>query len=493
MLLNKRGFSFKLSSLVLIIFFSIQLCSCKKELTSGDSSLFNYALIPNVELIEIAKDIEADTCHNLGKTLILQNGNPLWDKAISIVLASSNQTIAKKLNSIRINTGKNEPESDKQWIIPFTKDNKKVHSVLIAEKHNGNLRYNLISENSIKKYKYKSTQERINKQVILFAKISNLVYGQLNFPSLRIGDFNLDIHKIQNIDGKYHKGEMGNGNLFLKLQSETTNNVAPNDAVYSEFCVSSNRNCYCPPSYTSCDMCGGCLVTDCIGYWVYNETLLPAGGGGGGSSSSGGGGGTSEIIPDPFVLGDFNDADNTFRDDDTPITFDANSDPWLTIGLVIPISKFVLYDYRNCLDLARDQIGMANVTDLGYGSAFKTYTEQAGVNSTEAKNGVDYIISKLKAGKPVMVAVDNRPGTPSSLNSDNSTDHFVTIVGSGQDAGGIFFRFFDNATNNQTKGASPNNKLYYNSSTGMISGHSDANGQPPAYHDYMVTQIRKNK
>ncbi|MDP1764841.1 MAG: hypothetical protein Q8L07_13240 [Sediminibacterium sp.] len=113
MLLNKRGFSFKLSSLVLIIFFSIQLCSCKKELTSGDSSLFNYALIPNVELIEIAKDIEADTCHNLGKTLILQNGNPLWDKAISIVLASSNQTIAKKLNSIRINTGKNEPESDK--------------------------------------------------------------------------------------------------------------------------------------------------------------------------------------------------------------------------------------------------------------------------------------------------------------------------------------------------------------------------------------------
>lgn len=315
MFLSKNFYSFKLSSLVLITFFSIQLCSCKKELASGNNSLFTLCVNP--ELIEIAKDIEADTCHSLGKALILQNGNSLWDKAISIVLASSNQTnYSKKSNSIGINTGKNEPESDKQWIIPFTKNNKKVHSVLIAEKHNGKLRYNLISENSIKKYKYKSTQERINKQVILFAKISNLVYGQSNFPSLRIGDFNLDIHKIQNIDSKYHKGEMGNGNLFLKLQSETTNNVAPNDAVYSEFCVSSNRNCYCPSSYTSCDMCGGCLVTDCIGYWVYDETLLPAGGGGGGSSSSGGGGGSPMYDPyaDSYLgdgLMDDDDNDNT--------------------------------------------------------------------------------------------------------------------------------------------------------------------------------------
>ena len=63
-------------------------------------------------------------------------------------------------------------------------------------------------------------------------------------------------------------------------------------------------------------MCGGCLVTDCIGYWVYDETLLPAGGGGGGSSSSGGGGGSPMYDPyaDSYLgdgLMDDDDNDNT--------------------------------------------------------------------------------------------------------------------------------------------------------------------------------------
>jgi|GEM_PF-2522898 hypothetical protein len=223
-------------------------------------------------------------------------------------------------------------------------------------------------------------------------------------------------------------------------------------------------------------------------YWWSNYSVpsgVPSGGPGVGSFT--------EIYPDPTILGNFDDGDNTFRDDNnTTITFDANTDAWPTISSVLSRAQFVPYDYRNCLVLAQEQIGKANVTDLGYGSAFKTYTEQAGVNATEAKSGVEYIISKLRNGKPVMVAVDNRPGTPSTSNNDGSTDHFITIVGAGSDAGGNYFTFFDNATNNEGKGTSTANKLYYNAQTGMISGHSDANGAPPVYHDYIVTQIRKN-
>lgn len=104
-----------------------------------------------------------------------------------------------------------------------------------------------------------------------------------------------------------------------------------------------------------------------------------------------------------------------------------------------------------------------------------------------------YIITKLQSGKPIIVGVDNLPGTPSTQNADGKTDYFIVIVGSGMDAHGKYFTFFDNATNLESKSCSSNNKLYYDDNTGIISGYSAANGAPPTYHDYTVTQIRKNK
>lgn len=78
--------------------------------------------------------------------------------------------------------------------------------------------------------------------------------------------------------------------------------------------------------------------------------------------------------------------------------------------------------------------------------------------------------------KPVIVGVDNRPGTPSSKNADGKTDHFITIDGTGQDSQGKYLTFYDNATNLTSKGCSSNNKLYYNENTGIITGFSAANG-----------------
>jgi hypothetical protein len=199
-----------------------------------------------------------------------------------------------------------------------------------------------------------------------------------------------------------------------------------------------------------------------------------------------------EIIPDSNEIGDFIDDPNIYEDDPMQITFNYDQDPWPTISNILSPSLFVIYDNRNCLDLVRAQIAKVGLRDLGYGSAFKVYDKNGGPYPINAKSGINYIISKLQIGKPVIVGIDNRPGTLSTLNSDGKTDHFVTIVGTGQDSQGVYLMFFDNGTNIVSKGTNLLNKLYFDSLTGRISGRSTV-PYANAFGDYIVTQIRKNQ
>jgi len=199
-----------------------------------------------------------------------------------------------------------------------------------------------------------------------------------------------------------------------------------------------------------------------------------------------------ELIPDPDYFGDFVDDPNVFEDDPTLISFNHNQDSWPSVSNVRASSHFVDFDGRNCLALAKAQIAKAGLTDLGYGSAYKIHDAAGGPYPAITKSGVEYVITKLKLGKPVIVGVDNRPGTPSTVNADGKTDHFVVIVGSGADSQGKYFTFFDNFTNVESKGTSALNKLYYNEITGIITGKSAA-PYANAYYDYIVTQVRKIK
>jgi hypothetical protein len=194
------------------------------------------------------------------------------------------------------------------------------------------------------------------------------------------------------------------------------------------------------------------------------------------------------------VLGNFVDDPNFFEDDNiTQIVFNFDQQIWPTISNVLSTNEFVGLDGRNCLQLAREQIGRRGLTDLGYGSAFKVYDSNGGPYPSVAKDGVNYIISKLQSGKPVIVGVDNRPGTPSTSNTDGKTDHFITIVGSGENSLGKYFTFFDNATSSSSSGTTPFSKLYYSASSGIISGPAFVNPNYSPYYAYRVTQIRKNK
>lgn len=101
------------------------------------------------------------------------------------------------------------------------------------------------------------------------------------------------------------------------------------------------------------------------------------------------------------------------------------------------------------------------------------------------------IFSALNNNTPVIVGVDVLPGSPNP-NTDNITDHFVTIVGMGRDGNGIYFRFFDNASGHVGQGANLGNKFYWNESTGKLSGQSQT---PYGLNNgiFTVTQIRKSK
>ena len=64
----------------------------------------------------------------------------------------------------------------------------------------------------------------------------------------------------------------------------------------------------------------------------------------------------------------------------------------------------------------------------------------------------------------------------------------------GSDVNGKYFTFYDNASGIASQGANPNNKLYYNSTTGKITGASQTSyAQNSSYYNYILTMIRKSK
>ncbi|WP_412468211.1 hypothetical protein [Pedobacter sp. KLB.chiD] len=215
----------------------------------------------------------------------------------------------------------------------------------------------------------------------------------------------------------------------------------------------------------------------------------------------------TNLIADPY-------ADN-WSDPDDEILFDPDQTayqeyqdqaPWPTIDRVIPFEKYVPMRQIigpdgnlknvNCLILAKEQLGKVGYTCSGFlpgTQTFSIYTTQDGVNLTQPRKAISYMITSLSKKIPVLIGVDNRPGAPSA-NKDNSTDHYVVVVAMGTDEKGKYFQFMDSATNNPSTGASYSNRLYFDPSTGKITGKTAIVGYrtQAGMRDYTVTQIRKS-
>jgi hypothetical protein len=193
--------------------------------------------------------------------------------------------------------------------------------------------------------------------------------------------------------------------------------------------------------------------------------------------------------------------DNTLYSD-----FNPQQSPWPNVSSIIPVSQFIGFGAegirRNCMDYAKAQIAkmgykISNYHDIG--QTFKIYNEQTRVNQTELSKGLSYLKYAISKGIPVIVGVDDALGVPLNSNGtpgnpDLTTDHFIVIVGMGTNSQGNYFQFYDNASGYPSQGANSLNLLYYNHSTGTISGQSQTSyAQSAGLHNYIITQIRKSK
>jgi len=177
-----------------------------------------------------------------------------------------------------------------------------------------------------------------------------------------------------------------------------------------------------------------------------------------------------------------------------------NFDPqqtWPNIPPIISQSDFVGWGTqgirRNCMDYAKAQIAIKGYQISSYFTSNQTmqiYTSQNGVNINQLNIGISYLHYALTNDIPVIVGIDDSPESPNPQ-TDNTTDHFVVIVGMGNDSIGKYFQFYDNASSDLSQGTNPLNRLYYNSSTGLISGTSQTNYAEGL--TYILSMIRKSK
>lgn len=72
-------------------------------------------------------------------------------------------------------------------------------------------------------------------------------------------------------------------------------------------------------------------------------------------------------------------------------------------------------------------------------------------------------------------------------------DHFIVIVGMGNDSGGNYFLFYDGATRSNNLGTSNQNKLYFDNTSGKISGLGRVNDTNGNRYNYVISMIRKSK
>ncbi len=186
--------------------------------------------------------------------------------------------------------------------------------------------------------------------------------------------------------------------------------------------------------------------------------------------------------------------------------FDPDQSPWPSYGPVIAEEDAVVYNPQgyNCHASAKQliakvdyQISSYYLTYVGPNSpnnvvhyeTIQIYTEDDGINLLELSNGLDYLYSALKRDIPVVVGIDIASGGINNSLTDNTTDHFVVVVGMGTDTNGNYFRFYDNASANIDKCTHPENKLYY--ANNVIEGYSNVNYASGFL--FRITQIRKSK
>jgi RHS repeat-associated protein len=162
-----------------------------------------------------------------------------------------------------------------------------------------------------------------------------------------------------------------------------------------------------------------------------------------------------------------------------------------------------------CADYSRLQVkqGGGDYTAVGSKKRVDMYIKQGGNDSKlNLQKGIDTIVKNLKEGKAVMAGVmyDSDKNTG---NANSATNHFVTIVGMGNDEEGAYFSYYDNFTGGEGEevgtDVSLNKFRMYKSSDGThyfsdgkdgnipLNGNEAATSSKPSR--YVLTEIRDNE
>lgn len=236
--------------------------------------------------------------------------------------------------------------------------------------------------------------------------------------------------------------------------------------------------------------------------------------------------GFNKVLADPTIdvydllhnKNDYNSLNSLDDDNNTIGGYDVNSyqlisdlsAPWQNIAPVISVQDFVGWGTpgisENCMDYAKAQIGKLGYSisnyyqDDGFGISQTFQVYRKGIaNPSELKKSISYIGYALGKGIPVIVGVDNKAGS-SNPRTDETTDHFVVIVGMGSENGKNYLIYYDNAFGDASLGTHSANKFYYDEINGVMKNTIKSN--PPyetSYYgrlleyDYIMTMVRKSK
>ena len=176
-------------------------------------------------------------------------------------------------------------------------------------------------------------------------------------------------------------------------------------------------------------------------------------------------------------------------------TPDAVASRAFAIASVIKPSDFIGQGSRQCLDACRDIVAAttgvpANLAAQNVGHinmAFEVNKQY--VPAPQAAHGIETINKFLEAGKPIVVGVSKWTGGKPYNTSNPATEHFVVIVGRGEDKNGKFYLFYDVGTQRPTLGTSRDNKLYLLQNR-LLAGRTQYATSTP---NYTLTEVRPYK
>ena len=174
---------------------------------------------------------------------------------------------------------------------------------------------------------------------------------------------------------------------------------------------------------------------------------------------------------------------------------------WNNIEPVIPKKLFVGWKrkpYReeimaknngrepNCNDYTRKQLELVGCVATGSDSKnnLYPYQEKTGVDIQQTKKAILYIQGQLEQNIPVMIGVDE--GVSQNIN-EGTTDHFLVIVGQGNDKKGNYFLVYDNARGNTEEGTSDLNRIYLQEDGRLYGEMQRPNNR---YVPYTISQVR---